>query len=102
MQIGIGTSKGIGIGTALVLKQRDVEVKVTKITDTVAEKARFEKARDFLVERTKKMTADMTDKLGKTAEILRNQIVLAGDQEAGKWCGVSDRYGKSVCRSCGR
>lgn len=81
MQIGIGTSKGIGIGTALVLKQRDVEVKVTKITDTVAEKARFEKARDFLVERTRKMTADMTDKLGKTAEILRNQIVLAGDQE---------------------
>lgn len=82
MHIGIGTSNGIGIGYALLLDQQNVDVMVIKITDAEAEKGRYFDARDIFIEKTNKMIADLSDKLGqKSAAILKNQIYLIKDLE---------------------
>lgn len=81
MQTGTGTSNGIGIGSALVLEEQNIEVKVVKIMDTEAEKQRFVSAREQFVSQTNQLIQDMAEKLGKTAEILKNQVYLINDNE---------------------
>lgn len=82
MQVGIGTSNGIGIGYALLLEQQTVKVKVIKITDVALEKKRYYDARDTFILQTNKMIEDLSNKLGqKSAKILKNQIYLITDSE---------------------
>ena len=42
---GIGTSKGIGMGRALIVESPQMEISVKKIEDTAAEQERYKKAK---------------------------------------------------------
>lgn len=84
---GIGTSKGIGIGKALIVDSPEPEVKVTQITDVEAEKKRYQSARQEFITQTKQMMEELKQRLGekdKTALILQNQIYLINDAEMDK------------------
>lgn len=84
---GIGTSKGIGMGKALIVDSPELEVKVTQITDVGAEKKRYESAKQEFITETKQMMEELKQRLGekdKTALILQNQIYLINDAEMDK------------------
>lgn len=83
---GIGTSKGIGMGQALLIVDQDVEIRVEKIPDTEidAEIQRFLDAKEQFIKDTEKMITDLSVQLGeqeKTALVLKNQIYLIKDVE---------------------
>jgi phosphotransferase system enzyme I (PtsI) len=81
---GIGTSKGIGIGYALIIDSCETVVEEREVTDTKAEVQRFYAARDEFISDTKQMIEDLQQHLGekdKTALILQNQIYLINDAE---------------------
>jgi phosphotransferase system enzyme I (PtsI) len=81
---GIGTSKGIGIGHALIIDSRELSVEERLITDTKAEVQRFYAAREQFIADTKRMIEELQQHLGekdKTALILQNQIYLINDAE---------------------
>lgn len=81
---GIGTSKGIGIGRALLIRTSEVSVKVVHIEDTAAEKARYAAAREQFIRETEQMIEQLKQRLGgkdKTALVLKNQIYLIRDIE---------------------
>lgn len=84
---GIGTSKGIGMGKALIVDSPELEVRVTQITDVGAEKKRYESAKQEFITETKQMMEELKQRLGekdKTALILQNQIYLINDAEMDK------------------
>ena len=62
---GIGTSKGIGIGNALLIDIDNPEIKVVKVDDTQAEKERFKAA----VEEFCNTTQSVTDELESNTHI---------------------------------
>ena len=79
---GIGTSKGIGIGKALVLKNTGCEVKKYKIDDVDAELQRYKDGVDTFIKETDEFIEKLTAKLNgddKNALVLKNQEYLAGD-----------------------
>ena len=49
---GIGTSKGIGMGRALIVESPQMEISVKKIEDTAAEQERYKKAKAQFIEET--------------------------------------------------
>lgn len=81
---GIGTSKGIGIGKALLLQSADISVKVSRVADTKAEKLRFQTVREQFIKETEEIIEKLGKRLGekdKTALVLKNQIYLIKDPE---------------------
>ena len=52
---GIGTSKGIGMGRALIVESPQMEISVKKIEDTAAEQERYKKAKAQFIEETQQM-----------------------------------------------
>ena len=81
---GIGTSKGIGMGRALIVESPQMEISVKKIEDTAAEQERYKKAKAQFIEETQQMIEQLKQRLGekdKTALILHNQIYLINDVE---------------------
>lgn len=81
---GIGTSKGIGMGRALIVESPQMEISVKKIEDTAAEQERYKKAKAQFIEETQQMIEQLKQRLGekdKTALILHNQIYLINDAE---------------------
>ena len=81
---GIGTSKGIGMGRALIVESPQMEISVKKIQDTAAEQERYKKAKAQFIEETQQMIEQLKQRLGekdKTALILHNQIYLINDAE---------------------
>ena len=75
---GIGTSKGIGIGNALLIDIDNPKVNIVKVEDTQAEKERFKAA----VEEFCNTTQTVMDELeSNTALVMQNQIYLIKDPE---------------------
>lgn len=79
---GIGTSKGIGIGKALVLKNTECEIKQYKIENIDAELQRYKDGVSIFIKETDELIKKLTAKLNgddKNALVLKNQEYLAGD-----------------------
>lgn len=79
---GIGTSKGIGIGKALVLKNTECEVKLREVDDTEAEVARFRAGIDTFIKETDELINKLSAKLkgdDTNALVLKNQEYLVKD-----------------------
>lgn len=79
---GIGTSKGIGIGKALIILTGDVKACRDSIEDVDAEKKRFYSAKEKFIQETEQLIEALCKKLGeqdKNALILKNQIYIIND-----------------------
>lgn len=81
---GIGTSKGIGMGKALLLKNSEIEVQLVCVEDVQAEVERFQAAKEVFITETEAMITKLGQNLGENermALVLKNQIYLMNDQE---------------------
>ncbi len=75
---GIGASSGIGIGSALKFIERSVEFTAYTVSDTAAEKKRFEDAVSVFKANTEALAESM-DKTGADGAILRGHIAMISD-----------------------
>lgn len=81
---GIGTSKGIGIGKALIIHKCKNAVSRVKINDTEAEVDKFNEAVEKFIQETKELVDKLSQKLNgddKNALVLKNQEYLIRDPE---------------------
>ena len=81
---GIGTSKGIGIGKALVIHKCKNAVSRVKIKDTEAEVDKFNEAVEKFIQETNELVDKLSQKLNgddKNALVLKNQEYLIRDPE---------------------
>jgi len=80
MYKGIAASRGIGIGSICRIVEQDLSFETKMVSDTDAEKARFQKAIDEFVEETYAMAEDVRKNIGpKEAEILLGHAVMISD-----------------------
>jgi len=80
MYKGIAASRGIGIGSICRIVEQDLSFETKMVSDTDAEKARFQKAIDEFVEETYAMAEDVKKNIGpKEAEILLGHAVMISD-----------------------
>lgn len=81
---GIGTSKGIGIGKALIIHKCKNAVSRAKINDTEAEVDKFNEAVEKFIQETNELVDKLSQKLNgddKNALVLKNQEYLIRDPE---------------------
>ncbi|MGN0466775.1 MAG: phosphoenolpyruvate--protein phosphotransferase [Lachnospiraceae bacterium] len=79
---GIGASAGVGIGKVVIIKDQEVSITESKISDVAAEKARFQDAIEKFIAKTQAMADDMKERLGaKEAEILEGHLLISMDPE---------------------
>lgn len=81
---GIGTSKGIGIGKALIIHKCKNAVSRAKINDTEAEVDKFNEAVEKIIQETNELVDKLSQKLNgddKNALVLKNQEYLIRDPE---------------------
>lgn len=81
---GIGTSKGIGIGKALIIHKCKNAVIRVKIKDTEAEVDKFNEAVEKFIQETNELVDKLSQKLNgddKNALVLKNQEYLIRDPE---------------------
>ena len=81
---GIGTSKGIGIGKALIIRKCKNAVSRVKIKDTEAEVDKFNEAVEKFIQETNELVDKLSQKLNgddKNALVLKNQEYLIRDPE---------------------
>lgn len=81
---GIGTSKGIGIGKALIIHKCKNVVSRVKIKDTEAEVDKFNEAVEKFIQETNELVDKLSQKLNgddKNALVLKNQEYLIRDPE---------------------
>lgn len=81
---GIGTSKGIGIGKALIIHKCKNAVSRVKIKDTEAEVDKFNEAVEKFIHETNELVDKLSQKLNgddKNALVLKNQEYLIRDPE---------------------
>lgn len=81
---GIGTSKGIGIGKALIIHKCKNAVSRVKIKDTGAEVDKFNEAVEKFIQETNELVDKLSQKLNgddKNALVLKNQEYLIRDPE---------------------
>ena len=81
---GIGTSKGIGIGKALIIHKCKNAVSRVKIKDTEAEVDKFNEAMEKFIQETNELVDKLSQKLNgddKNALVLKNQEYLIRDPE---------------------
>lgn len=81
---GIGTSKGIGIGKALIIHKCKNAVSRVKIEDTEAEVDKFNGAVEKFIQETNELVDKLSQKLNgddKNALVLKNQEYLIRDPE---------------------
>lgn len=77
---GIGASEGIGIGQVLLLKERDLMYTPRQVTDTGAEKQRFEEAAEAFCRKTELRAQLVAQSAGENeAGILRGHILMIQD-----------------------
>ena len=88
---GIGTSKGIGMGNAVLVDIKDTEFEVINIEDVNAEKVRFKEAVEEFIKTTQTVIEQLSSKLkdnNNTALVMQNQIYIIKDPEMTQ--GVND------------
>lgn len=81
---GIGTSKGIGIGKALIIHKCKNAVSRVKIKDTEAEVDKFNEVVEKFIQETNELVDKLSQKLNgddKNALVLKNQEYLIRDPE---------------------
>lgn len=81
---GIGTSKGIGMGKALIIHKCKNAVSRVKIKDTEAEVDKFNEAVEKFIQETNELVDKLSQKLNgddKNALVLKNQEYLIRDPE---------------------
>lgn len=81
---GIGTSKGIGIGKALIIHKCKNAISRVKINDTEAEVDKFNEAVEKFIHETNELVDKLSQKLNgddKNALVLKNQEYLIRDPE---------------------
>lgn len=81
---GIGTSKGIGIGKALIIHKCKNAVSRVKIKNTEAEVDKFNEAVEKFIQETNELVDKLSQKLNgddKNALVLKNQEYLIRDPE---------------------
>lgn len=81
---GIGTSKGIGIGKALIIHKCKNAVSRVKIKDTEAEVDKFNESVEKFIQETNELVDKLSQKLNgddKNALVLKNQEYLIRDPE---------------------
>ena len=81
---GIGTSKGIGIGKALIIHKCKNAISRVKINDTEAEVDKFNEAVEKFIQETNELVDKLSQKLNgddKNALVLKNQEYLIRDPE---------------------
>lgn len=81
---GIGTSKGIGIGKALIIHKCKNAVSRVEIKDTEAEVDKFNEAVEKFIQETNELVDKLSQKLNgddKNALVLKNQEYLIRDPE---------------------
>ncbi|ACV22350.1 Phosphoenolpyruvate-protein phosphotransferase [Slackia heliotrinireducens] len=77
---GVGASAGIGIGRVMIVEEPTLEYVSHTVTDTEAEKARFQAAVDAYIEKTQAEAEAMKETVGeKEAEILTGHILMISD-----------------------
>ncbi len=77
---GAGVSAGIGIGTAVVIREEEMVIRPDKTDDVRAEVERFRKALADTAARTERLAADLAEKVGeKEAEIMKGHLLLLAD-----------------------
>ena len=80
MYKGIAASRGIGIGSICRIVEQDLSFEARIISDTAAEKDRFQKAIDDFVEETFAMAEDVRKNIGpQEADILMGHAVMIQD-----------------------
>ena len=80
MYKGIAASRGIGIGSICRIVEQDLSFEAKIISDTAAEKGRFQKAIDDFVEETFAMVEDVRKNIGpQEADILMGHAVMIQD-----------------------
>lgn len=81
---GIGTSKGIGIGKALIIHKCKNAISRVEINDTEAEVDKFNEAVEKFIQETNELVDKLSQKLNgddKNALVLKNQEYLIRDPE---------------------
>ena len=82
MYTGIGASAGIGIGSAVIVKEPSLAYDNKAVSDVDAEKQRLTDALDKCIAKTQAMADDMKERVGeKQAEILEGHVLLLMDPE---------------------
>ena len=82
MYTGIGASAGIGIGSAVIVKEPSLAYDNKAVSDVDAEKQRLTDALDKCIAKTQAMADDMKERVGeKEAEILEGHVLLLMDPE---------------------
>ena len=80
MYKGVAASRGIGIGSICRIVEQDLSFEAKIISDTAAEKVRFQKAIDDFVEETFAMAEDVRKNIGpQEADILMGHAVMIQD-----------------------
>ena len=80
MYKGIAASRGIGIGSICRIVEQDLSFEAKLISDTAAEKDRFQKAIDDFVEETFAMAEDVRKNIGpQEADILMGHAIMIQD-----------------------
>ena len=82
MYTGIGASAGIGIGSAVIVKEPSLAYDNKAVSDVDAEKQRLTDALHKCIAKTQAMADDMKERVGeKEAEILEGHVLLLMDPE---------------------
>lgn len=77
---GTSASSGIGIGRAVKVEEKELEVVRQAVADPEAEVQRFKGALEQTIEATKKLAEDLALRVGeKEAEIMEGHMMLLGD-----------------------
>ncbi len=80
MYQGVNASEGIGIGTVMVAVDPDLTFEPREVSDTVAEKERYQAALAVFCEKTQAQADHMKVAVGENeAEIMAGHIILAQD-----------------------
>lgn len=77
---GTSASSGIGIGRAVKVEEKELEIVRQAVADPEAEVQRFKGALEQTIEATKKLAEDLALRVGeKEAEIMEGHMMLLGD-----------------------
>ena len=80
MYQGVNASEGIGIGTVMVAVDPDLTFEPREVSDTAAEKERYQAALAVFCEKTQAQADHMKVAVGENeAEIMAGHIILAQD-----------------------
>ncbi len=80
MYKGTSASSGIGIGTAVIVEEKELVITRETVADAAAEVERFKGALDKTMKDTERLAADLATRVGeKEAEIMQGHLMLLMD-----------------------